>query len=584
MSTIPYIPTYLRYPNPFEYPYPLSNGVKPEWFGAQGDGSNDDSEAFRLAIIDGRSIELEPRKTYCVKDLDVPALGSCPGWFSRGGRATVKMASGATETTNILTCSRSEFFVDGVFFDLPASTDPSTPPLASAAIRFGGTSATRWRITNCRFRGGNAPLFLGSGTISDTYIAGNEFEGAWSDSMDIAVGGNVYITDNIIKDAGYSNTTISGAIRVGYANNGVTSENCIIARNIIRNCCLPLFQSAIDCYGPAFRNIVVVDNVSDLNGNGIELKTDNSMFDDNVYQNIIVSRNLVRLLPYTGTTIIGIALGLATTVPDSKPANAMVEANVIFADAMDVADGLYGITGADYDNVTIRGNKIFNVGRGINLSAQLTTSSTLANWTIADNDILVSNLGIYTVVAGTAIDDLVVAGNTISAGGRALQLRNIPVNRAKITGNVFVATGATAAMDLGDMHDSLVQGNTIVGGTSSAGVTVQGTASTNLTFARNDVTTNASTGLDAFVISTGTVALIENTVTVPDSKRGVSGAGTYSNRTNRGFVSASPTASKAAALGDYWMNSDPGGTAVERWVCTSAGAAGANTLKTAALA
>lgn len=553
------------------------------WFGAKGDGSSDDSTPIGDAATAcvNQALVFPPEKTFLFS-ISISSGSGCQGVVGLGGKAHVKPPSTSSAGTNIVLCARGDFIVDNIFFDMPVSTDPDFAPAASAGVRFTATAGERILVQNCRFIGGHSGVVAQEpGSVSEFYIVNNVIEQTWRDGMALAVGSNIYVIGNTVQDGGITVNGTAGGIRVG-ASDGVVAENCIIANNIIRNFAVGQAQSTIDCYSPSFRKIVITGNIGDLNGSGIELKTDAS---DGNYDRILISDNLLVLAPTTvvGGAVSGIALNLSFTgTPDTKARQVVIEGNYLIGEGTPVStDTFIAIGGAGYDLVSVKGNKIDNFLDGLSFSPTGTVHQTYSSLLVEDNDISVVGLGITMISTATAINGLSIRNNNIVAGGLPLQIANIPCYGAYIENNKITAIGSTVGMDLRDMHDSLVRGNTIKGGASSAGVTVQGTASSNLEISGNHVTTDSSTGLDAFVLSTGTgLILLDNRVVVPAGKRSVSGAASYSSAGNvRGIVISDPSSTYAGALGDIFRNGAPSSGGVKDWICTTAGNAGSATYK-----
>lgn len=555
-------------------------GVPVEAFRSSGSGTNDNAMFTAAALTCNEQVlELQAGVTYKLNNWTIPAGSGCSGVVGCGGQPIVTVGPGAIGSTNAIILSRtSDFVVDGIFFDLPISTNPSSAPLASSGFRTDTGGKTRLRITNNRFRGGNVALYLTEG-IDDTYVVNNLFEETWGDAIDCVVGKNVFIADNIIQDGGYSSTTVSGAIRIGASYILFTSENVFIARNVIRNYAVNSHQNVIDCFSTGVRNLSIVENICDLCGSGIELKTDNSTPADAVYKTIVVANNIIRCATAGATSVIGIAVNLsAPNTPDTKAGDLLIEGNLIVADTpASPSDSFYGIAGAAYYGVIVQNNRILDFARGINFDPIYTEGNNLKGLSIIDNEIRVSSVGIINVATGTAICDMTIKGNRISAGEIPCQFANTPLSNLLIEDNIFIATGSTSGLDLRDVVTGLVKNNTIKGGPNSYGVTVQGTGTASLEFLNNYVSTDTSSGLDAFSISTGnTVTLTNNDVRVLPARRGVSGTGSYTARTNRGFASANPSSTTAGSVGDTFQNSAPVAGA-DKWICTVAGNAGSAT-------
>lgn len=559
----------------------VKDTIRPEWFGAKGDGSTSDSAAVLAAVnaCNNQSILLDPKKTGYPFSVTVSASSGCTGFLSVGGRARVVNPPGSTLSTNGIYCQRANFTVENLFFDYPISTDPVVRPAMSSAFRCDMKTGNFVRFSNNKVVGGTTPVVFSASLATptdgavDCYITNNVCSNFWGDGFTVYANSNVYITDNILKDGAYTNSASSGVIRTNSPWTGY-SENLIIARNTIRNCSLAAPQSAIDCYSFAARNIMITGNILDVNGDNIELKSDFTGDPAIGYRNIVISNNLIRVLYIPTKNTGGIILNhTSTSAPDEWSENILIENNHIFCDSVDPGDNVTrGISGNNYKNVTIRGNQIYNVSRGITMSPQYTVSALLDDLVIADNTIFASVYGIITSSAGT-INNLRITNNNVRAP-TAVILQTATVNNPSITGNTFKSE-SSIALTLQAVVDGSVSGNVLIG--YSYGLYVSGTGTSGLLVSGNVISTDATSGNNAVLVDTGnTISLRNNQITVPSARRAYSGAGTVNAANNvRGTTTTAPT--DAASVGDMWMNSAPAAGSPLSWVCTTAGNAGAAT-------
>lgn len=556
--------------------------VNPRWTGAKGDGATNDSAAFTAAFSIGAAVQVT-KGTYPVKDLSVTGSTTCPGLFSQDG-GTITPASGSDSETILITVTKSNFSVRGMTFTMPISVSHVTPPACNRALLFSNNAdASNWEIIDNNFTGGYHGAIL-NGVFHSNVIRGNRATSTWREAFATQAPVSLEMTDNIVVSCANGDNGASGALGIGYSGALQTMQDLIISRNIVRDCGFSTpgsEQEALDCFTGALRSLIIADNHFDNCGNGgIELKTLTSALTPDVYTNISITGNQFRMVAGLDQQV-GIGMNISTPYPAAgKAGRVLIEGNLFVVDTMVAAlDSYFGISAAGYESVTITGNYFLNLARGIEVSAIHVTGDTARDWYITGNAFDTAGIGIHTAGTGT-LTGLHIAHNTMRSGTRAIQLDSSPVNAARITDN-YIESTAEYAVELRDVHDSSVIGNEIRA--ALAGILSQGTACTAVEISANSITTSGGGALDACVLSTGTGwTVFNNTVSVPITKRAISGAGTYTAANNvRGMFNADPGATRAASLGDVFLNSTP--ATVQSWVCTVAGNAGAATYKAVAL-
>jgi hypothetical protein len=580
MSTSPYYPVLDCCPAS-ETEFWFANYVMVEWFGATGDGVTDDSAAFVRALADGRPIGLDARNTYAIINVVIDADMTCPGIFGVGGVPRI-VPSEVDPAAQLFTITKPDgFSFDGLFFDMPISTNPIVAPGLIRALTYSptGTIGTNYRIENCRFSGGRNAVFM-TGILVNARFSNNYVTGTWSDGFAAQACDDIMVTDNIFVDGGYATggDQPSGAIRVGYSDQLESSRNVTIARNHVSRYCVASFQSAIDCFSGSGRNFQVTDNVLDSNGAGIELKTsdwDESVPD--VYRNHLIANNLIRLLSDgpSGSTI-GITLFYAAegSVPD-KTGRALVTGNMISGVGTPATgDGKFGVSMSGWDDVTISSNHIINVNTGVAFGVIGETDDIIHRLVISANTIEATDAAISSSDATGTVDGLSILNNFLKANSanNAVVLAPGVLEDAEVSGNYIECVGA-AALDVQGMQGGRIVNNTVKAATG------QGVASVGVIVSRNRMISAAGPAVNVGAGCTG-IVIQSNDVEVPIGSLTLTATGTFAAAdNNRGLATANPTATAGGALGDTFSNSAAASGDFGKWRCTTAGGAGVAVFK-----
>lgn len=546
--------------------------VMVEWFGGT------DADAWARALADGRPIALDGRKTYPVSNVTIGPGTPCPGIFSIGGTARVVPDGANPNGRCFLITKPADFIVSGVFFDMPISTDPNTAPPWNRALYFeptGGTG-TNYRVEGCFFSGGVTAIVL-NGVLRNCRIAENYITGTFGNGISVQACDNVQIVDNILEDGGYGGTDVpgspSGAIRVGYSLQLVSSRNVTIARNTISNYCVPSRQSSIDCFSGSGRNFSIVGNVLELNGGGIELKTQGwDIGVPDIYRNHLVASNVIRVrtASLTGNTTAITMFYAAPIVGVGKAGRVLVIGNMIAGvGTPDGSFGVYGVSVGGWDNALIASNHIMNVTHGILVNGAGDADGIAHNISITGNEIDAVTLA---VAAGSATEGLRIVGNPLlrSVGSTPAVLINTATN-VEILGN-FIEGSSDEAIDLRDVHGCRIAGNGIKA--NGFCVFATGAASDGVRIVRNYLTSATGPAVSLGAGSTD-IVVRGNEVDVPIGSRTVTGTGTWAATNNyRGMATSDPTTTAGGSLGDIFDNPAAGAGDYGKWRCTTAGAAG----------
>lgn len=559
-------------------PAPFDIYAMVESFGGIGDGVSDDTDAFVRALADGRPIGLAANRSYAISGVIVDAATTCPGIFSLGGQARIVPVAPNPIGYCFAVRKLADFVVDGIFFDLPISTDPLVAPGWDRAIGFapdGDPSVgRRFTIRNCRFSGAQKGVTF-NGAFDNCRVASNYFTGMWGEAISVQAAHNFDIVDNIIEDGGHGPGGASGAIRTGYSQQIEASLNVRIAGNTIARYNQVSGQSAIDCFSGAARNLQITDNIVEVCGSGIELKTmDWTLGTPDVYRANLIANNIVRLRSETlpgGTTGITLFYAVTGTVA-GKAGRMLVSGNLISGvNPPASGSGVYGIIANGFDDMMIADNHIHNVATGIAISGHGETDAIARRITISGNTVDAVDGAIARAATVSTIDGLYIVGNPMlrnsAVDGDVIALDVGTTTNCEISGNTIESV-AGYGIDMRDMQASRITGNTFR--TAKSCIRSFAPASAGVAIAGNRLV--ATVG-PALALAAGTALVVQgNDVELPAGSVSVSGAATFTAAGNtRGLRAAIPDATFGGALGDTFGDST---AATAGWRCTTAGAAG----------
>lgn len=174
--------------------------VWPEWFGAIGDGSTDDTAAFQKCVNTGAPIILGPGKSYVVENIDVlidniHIIGTRPGnlWASTSGLGSaLKAKSGANYILRYgdsVSPAVNGHIIEGVTFLGDAASQGAATDSYGVLLEYGTqvtirdctfdkcggavvpVNADRLRLDNCYFFNNYAALYYDSSVITTANVA-----------------------------------------------------------------------------------------------------------------------------------------------------------------------------------------------------------------------------------------------------------------------------------------------------------------------------------------------------------------------------------------------------------------------------
>ncbi|GDX39897.1 hypothetical protein LBMAG21_01890 [Armatimonadota bacterium] len=452
----------------------VKRSVKPEDFGAVGDGVTDDIAAFLKAVHSHQDIVLTTGKVYIISG----SIDLEPGQKLNGNHATLKRATqpASVSTNTPITLYRTKQIVT------------NTPP-------------TGYRVgMNLAFSQGEQPKL-----VQRTNLATNTSE------TRIAA-----IQDNIITLESPPNLSFSGTtdIHVSYAtvrlDEGCSVYDVIIDGNrdnwywgrweitqeilitgshcIVQNCQIQYAPGeGIIVYGTG--NAVRDTKINDVNGNGVHLTTCNHTIIDNVQ---VSNTNSVLALGHQDGGII------ASDIVDDT-----------YISRCQVTNSLTGIGSFDYSgnsnntftnntiynckigidikkgatNSIVSGNRIYNCGSrtgGINLRAEVTGGAQVIGNQCYNCGILVTS---DFNTSDTTPSGVQCAYNHVENGDIFVG----SINKSSVAQNTITAGN----MQISQHCDNLdISGNTIdnTGDTALTGIRVDGSAITHLTIQGNTIT------------------------------------------------------------------------------------------------
>ena len=433
------------------YALPLAT---PEQFGAKGDGTTDDGQAFADALASAlfSGIRLTPGKNYVLKNVPVPS------------NKVIEM-TGATIRWG------------GSYGTAPVSEN------VSALLYVQGTSGAR--LSNVRFIGGT---IVGSRTGSDYASTGtNEQDGISVQYADNVIFDGCYfyntkqdcisldlVTAVVVRGCRFENAgDVAVDIRDGAAisvinNTAVKTRSLVSCKpnvngvNIIGNDAYT-FGIGITCHGPSWhiigntiRTTTTADGQDGASANGIECYETGGGVSGANFNGLVIS----------GNTITGRSGAYGIYIRDSTngdPSRVMISDNYV-----DASLGILVSIGSD---VVVRGNTVVaTTGGGIWINGGTnpiiqgnTVSATTAQaiksavtGTVIDGNIISTSSAIEAINLTSASTNTVISSNKI-AGATSGIITNA-------TGTVIIGNAITAANGKGvslQAADASVQGNKI---------------------------------------------------------------------------------------------------------------------------
>lgn len=370
-----------------------SGAVRPEWFGAVGDGVTDDTAALQATLdSDAVSFAFNAGDTYLISDSLLPASGS----VLVGNGATIKCPSAGWDTSG-----------DGThygFFTLKNVSD-----IRISGFHFYGTKSAA-DITH-------TPKFIACFTANRIWIEGNyfenkDFEGIWPNSS--SANGYFHICNNTFYDV---------AVASGLPAIQAQFHDSVVSGNILNTVGI-----AIGVNGD--NNVISNNSINTFVGYGIAVTADGTL-----NRNGIISNNKIEFSP-SGATNIGIYVGPTDSGHDPDPL--FVTGNLVKITTSDTSNFSTGIRvdGPYANSVTVTNNAVEVVGVGkaigffaIGSAANTNTFRFVSNVIIFSGNtgsdvqegfLVIPNGGtINTFVSGNA-----VLGLEVSAGNLAYDFTN----------------------------------------------------------------------------------------------------------------------------------------------------------------
>ncbi|ALC15666.1 pectate lyase superfamily protein [Desulfuromonas soudanensis] len=373
------------------------------WYGAKGDGVTDDTAAIRSAldnhtVLTGAGVFLlvptVPANFILPLTHSVQILGHKALTFKiASGSGSFKAIIGNTSSVDL-----SGLLIDGVIFDNNAAlnappnlTDLQTYPRISVYAQTGSNMV----VKNCLFKNDISinTVSLNGAAVSNCRITDNDF-------VNICVGSETLLNDHSTIYTNGHNMVIAGNTFEGASWSAVTAIETHGGLSVVTGNTIVRYQAGMNLTGIthlATELTVIADNVMDICIAGIKIWSYKYAAHTTGYgiENMLVTNNTIRVLQVTsGTTTVGAMIGI------------VVEGN---------------------SDMPIKGLRI------IDNSVEFEREDTVPAYTGNNYSM---GIGAYTGVAGFALVDCEIIGNTVkNAPVAGIRFSGCPVTNLTIKEN-----------------------------------------------------------------------------------------------------------------------------------------------------
>jgi parallel beta-helix repeat protein len=388
----------------------VASGVYPQWFGATGNGTTNDTKAVQAAIdfsasLQGNNVVVIPDGIYNVKNLWYKQGMSIRG---NGANSILKANETSIAWNYILNCENiTGVKIDGVTFDGNKGIVPGDDQ--SGIFNLLINTCSDVSITNCTFQHN---WYLGICVMSSNGLL---FDSNRFLDLDCGILTSGYPSNNMVINGNYLDGAIMSepisiyGMKEGYHN------NITITNNTIKN-----HTAGSGILLRAVKNVLVKNNTIDNNCTGILCTTINYNGVDYGVYNATIEDNTILNSVYEGI--------LLKNISDSKILNNRIE-----------NAGTYGILTFYVSNCDLGTNKVINSNAKVSTGVGGILINGLKNSRVYSNEISVNKTDVtyrgMIYLSGTAS---IIEGNTFTSNiGYPSTIKVYGADATRVMNNTF---------------------------------------------------------------------------------------------------------------------------------------------------
>tara|TARA_R110000787_G_scaffold2165_2_gene8788 strand:+ start:166 stop:2625 length:2460 start_codon:yes stop_codon:yes gene_type:complete len=472
----------------------------PQWFGAVGDGSINDTDAIQLSLnsgfknINGSGLTYKIISTLTISDSDITLHNLVLDTSATSGEIDFITASG-TQGSNVTLTSdtligsntitvgdTSTFVVDGYAYISSDQVFSATQTvLLGQIVKIKSKTSTELTLHDDVLydftygAGGEnavvAPIStLNNLTFKDINFIGANDIGNSQTALRLNKCFNSNVTNCTFDYYSYASVVFNRCIysKVSSSSTRFARLSGLAYGFVIINGCYSV--SVTDCFSQDQRHMVTIGGSEGVNlyigitGNHVSSATDAGIDAHPSCDFMVIDGNTVEAIDSTPDGII------------FQGQNCVISNNIVVGN---LTQGIrvQVLTGIGTASALITGNSISNIGSagtssGILINNDTTGSVNSSGVIVSNNNISGSyEYGIYVLASNNGINNIVVSGNTFgdSASTNGIYLRSQSgafISNLSITGNVIPSTGSQgiylfAVGSIGDISKGTINGNTI---------------------------------------------------------------------------------------------------------------------------